>query len=604
MKDKYRFPSNRSNGKNGFSVLEVVLAAALFIIIATGAITIIVQGYNANRLGVEFAIANQFAAEGLEAVRSIKNQAYSNLMNTAGSGVVRSVSNTWAFGGVNNTLTHNSTDNFIRVIKVEDVQRDAVPPEGNIVASGGTLDPKTKKITSTVTWNFNSARAELISLTSYLSFWEEPIVIGRKGILVYGDGGTSSDAIKYKIYDPDSGTWSAASATADIDNTTTNRALRVARVFASATRDEKVLVSKHYNGSTQYIYAQIFDGTNWGNVQLLSSWSTTTFINARNFDGAYLDNGNFLVAYSDNTTTPKYRIWNGTSWGSQTNTVNVGGIPVYLVTKARPNTNEIMLVSFDQSQDTNTTYFNGSSWSAPSEHATVSPTNTKEHVDFNWSLQNSLKGALVYPASGNDNTQNLKIWTANGSGGGSWSSTTDAPNTGGRLGAVDIDGRKGAETFMSCQKNANNRIICFLANTSPGWTTPTNNTLINSTEGGIQRSYNFAFEDSGNEGIVVYSDNTSTPKLKKYDSSTNTFDVTATNLDALGGTLTTVRARPLSGGDNIFIFMATSNTLYSVLWDGASNAVYTSPSGKAFSTHGSNGSGSTEFWYDFAWDNF
>ncbi|OGH16612.1 MAG: hypothetical protein A3C97_02575 [Candidatus Levybacteria bacterium RIFCSPHIGHO2_02_FULL_37_11] len=588
--------------KNGFSVIEVILAAALFMIIATGSITVILQGLDSNRLGEEQTVANQYATEGMEAVRSIKNQNFANLVNSAGTGVAQS-GGVWIFSGTNNTNTFNPVGKYTRAIKVESVYRDAVPPAGNIVTSG-TLDPDTKKITSTVSWNFTPSRANSVQLISYLSDWRKPITPSRGGILVYGDGGTTTDAIKYKIFDPDTGTWGAATATADVDVSTTNKALRVARVFASSTRDEKVLVTRHYNGSSHFIYAQVFNSTGWSNVQLLFSWASTSFLNVRNFDGTYLSNGNFMVVYSDNTTTPKYRIWNGASWGSQTNAVNVGGIPTYIVAKARPNNNEVMIATFDQTSDTNTAYFNGSSWSAAVQHSSAAPTNTKEHIDFAWSLQNALKGAMVYPGGGTDSTQDLKIWTANGSGSGSWSATSNAPNLGGRLGAVDIDGRRGAEEFVSCQKNANNKIGCFLANTTPGWSTPANNTLTNNTEGGIQRSYNFAFEDSGSEGVVVYSDNTSTPKLKKYVSSSNSFDATPSNLDTLGGVLTTIRMRPLSDSEDIFIFMATGNTLYSVLWDGTGNVVYILPTGKAFITHGTNGSATTDFWYDFAWDKF
>ena len=586
--------------RNGFSVLEVILAVALFMIFSTGAVTTVIQSYNANRLGTENTVASQFAAEGIEAVKSIKNRGYANLTNFNAVGLQRNnPGNYWEFKieGTNNTLVHNSSDNYIRTVKLENVNRDG---SGNIVTSGGTLDPDTKKITSTVTWNFNSARPETTTLITYLSDWRKPITPERGGILVYGDGGTSSDTIKYKLLDT-SGNWGAAQPAADIDTGTTNRALRVARVFASSTRNEKILISKHYNGSTQYIYAQVFNGTSWTTPQLLSNWNATTFINARNFEGAYLSNGNFMVVYSDNTTTPKMSTWNSSSWSPQSSTTIVGGIPVYIVARARPGTNEVMMATFDQANDTNTAYYNGSTWSATTEHSAAAPTNTKEHIDFAWSSQNALKGALVYPAAGTDNTQNLKIWTANGSGGGSWSGSLDAPTTGGRLGPVDIDARASAEEFMSCQKNANNKIICFQAITGPGWNTPTNNTLTNGTQTGIQRSYNFAYETSGSEGIVVYSDNTSIPKLRKYVSSANSFDSTPISLNTLGNTLATVRARPNPDTDDIFVLMATNNTLYSIEWDGTNNQMYTT-AGRAFTTQGTNGSSSTDFWYDFTWD--
>lgn len=586
----------------GFSLVEVVLAAAIFMLFSTSAIVVVLGGLNANRLGGEETVANQFANEGIEAVKSIKNQAYASLVNSAGIGVARP-SNVWVFSGASNTLTHNVSDNYTRVIKVESVNRDG---SGNIVSTGGTTDPDTKKITSTVSWNFNSSRPESVILSTYLSDWRKQIAPSRDGILVYGNGGTTSDAIQYKILDGTAGTWNSAASTADIDTGSTNRALRAARLYASSTRNEKILVSRHYNGSTQYIYAQVFNGTTWGNVQLLSSWAETNFLDVRNFDGAYLANGNFIAVYRDGTTTvPKYRIWDGSSWLAQADAANVGGIPNYIVTRARQGTNEVMLVIYDQGNNTNTAYFNGTNWSAATEHAAAGPTATKEHVDFAWSPQNSLKGALVYPSVGTDTTVNLKVWTANGSGGGSWSGTVDSAASGGRLGSIAIDGRKGAEEWLSCQKDASNDIYCFRADSAPAWATPANKILTTTSDTGIQRSFDLAYETtSGTEAIAVYSNNNPTPVYRLYTVSSNSFGAQTNLTTALGSRLETVRTRALSENDEIMIVMADTNQdLYTIVWDGASNAVYTS-GGKSRTIHGLSGSTDTDFWFDYAWDRF
>src|SRR3990167_7094154 len=378
-----------NNLSSGFSVIEIILAAALFMIIATGSITVILQGTDSNRLGEEQTVANQYATEGMEAVRSIKNQNFANLVNSAGTGVAQS-GGVWIFSGTNNTNTFNPVGKYTRAIKVESVYRDAVPPAGNIVTSG-TLDPDTKKITSTVSWNFTPSRANSVQLISYLSDWRKPITPSRGGILVYGDGETKTDAIQYKILDGTAGTWSSAASAADIDASTTNRYLRAARVFTSSTRNEKILISRHYDGSAQYIYAQVFNGTNWGNVVQLSTWSSKALLDVRNFDGGYLVNGNFIVVYSDNTNIPKYQIWqNGSSWSVQANTTDVGGIPRYIETEVRPGTNEVMMITSDSVSDTNSSYFNGTSWSAPTEHSAVAPTATKDHTDFVWSRENTI----------------------------------------------------------------------------------------------------------------------------------------------------------------------------------------------------------------------
>ena len=167
--------------QKGFSILEVILAAAIFVFLGSSAVIVVIQGLNTNRLGAEYSVATQFASEGIEGVRSIKNRDFAALVDTAGCGIVRDKvqgQDVWTFQAscTDNRLTHNSADEYIRTIKVEPVYRNGVPPAGDIVApESGTLDLNTKKITSTVTWNFTSNRPETVTLVAYLSDWKKEI---------------------------------------------------------------------------------------------------------------------------------------------------------------------------------------------------------------------------------------------------------------------------------------------------------------------------------------------------------------------------------------------------------------------------------------------
>ncbi len=332
--------------KKGFSVLEVVLAAAVFMYFGVASVVVVLSALNANRLGSEQTVASQFASEGIEIVRSIKNKSFSNLVDTVGSGLFFT-GGVWTFSGANNTFLHNAGDNYTRVVSVATAQRDA---SGNIVASGGTADQKTKKVTSTVSWNFNSARPESVIFTTYFTNWKNK----KGGLLVYGNGATTADAISYRLFDANTNAWGAATAAFDVDGATANKALRALRLYSSVSRDEKVAISRHYNGSAQFIYATIWNGSSWGTPLQLSTWSAATFLDVTNFDGTYLANGDFMALYSDNTTTPKFRVWNGTAWTAQTSSQNAGGIPNFIVASARPGTNEVMVAVFDQLIDTNT----------------------------------------------------------------------------------------------------------------------------------------------------------------------------------------------------------------------------------------------------------
>lgn len=156
-----------SHINKGFSLVEIILAIALFAIFSFGAIGVVLQGMEANRLSTEQTVALEYASEGLEAARSIKNQSFAALVNTAATGITKN-GTSWGFNGANNLFSNR----FDRVITVTDVQRDG---NGNIVASGGTVDPNTKKITSTVSWTVSGTRNDTVSLSTYLSNWSQAI---------------------------------------------------------------------------------------------------------------------------------------------------------------------------------------------------------------------------------------------------------------------------------------------------------------------------------------------------------------------------------------------------------------------------------------------
>lgn len=582
--------------KKSFSILEVILAAGIFAIVATGAVSAMLHIFSANRLGEEMTVATEFASEGIEASRSIKNQGFSNLTNTLGTGIIKSGS-VWTFSGTSNTLSK-----YNRVISISDVNRDG---SGNIVASGGTLDPLTKKIQSTVNWNFGGSRNETVNLISYFTNW----IAKKGGMLAYGDNASAADIVKYKIFDGT--TWGSALNTADIDGTTTNRAVQVVRIYSSPTRNEKIILSRHYNGTTQYIYGQVFNGTAWGNVQLLSSWNATTFLDVQNFDGTYLANGTFMTVFSDNTVIPKMMTWNGTAWSSSSSLTTLGAsqIPNYIVLKSRPGTNEAMAAFFTQGSDSITQYYSGSAWSAITTHATAAPLNTKQLIDFAWSPNNSLIGGLIFSDAGADKSLDIKIWTANGTGGGAWSALVNSSNQSNNIGALSIIGRPGANEFDACDKDSRNppRIICYKSDFTPTWTDPTNQIVTTSSDTGIQRSFHLGFESqSGDPAIIVYSDNTAIPKFNKYNPSTSTWDATATNINTSPytlGTVKTVRLIPSPESDDILVLLTDSNSdLYSVFWDGANNSMFTTPADLAFMQQGVNGSSVTNYWYDFVFD--
>lgn len=157
--------NNSPRSQRGFGIIEIIVAVSIFVIIAaTGTITVL-HAFSVNRLGDEETEATLFAQEGIEAVRSIKNQDWNNL--TTGIYGLSNLSDSWVFSGLSNTA-----GKFTREVVVSEVQRDG---SGDIVESAGVVDDDTRRITSTVTWNFSPARSNLVELATYLTNFKKPI---------------------------------------------------------------------------------------------------------------------------------------------------------------------------------------------------------------------------------------------------------------------------------------------------------------------------------------------------------------------------------------------------------------------------------------------
>lgn len=426
MKNKY--------SSHGFSVIEVVLAAAIFMLFSTAAIITLLQGFNTNRLGSEETVATQFATEGIEAVKSIKNQAYTNLVNSAGTGVIKVAGlEVWAFSGANNTLTHNSTDNYTRVIKVESVNRDG---SGNIVSTGGTTDPDTKKITSTVNWNFNAARPESVVLSSYLSDWRKPITIGGPIMMVYSK---TTNIPYYRTWNGSS--WSAeGSATVVVGN------INYIVLKSSRTRNEAILGTQTSTGA---IYVQVWNGASWGSVTQVGTGPTTT----RSFDIAYeksSDKAIIVYAPTSGSADFAYRTWDG-SLLSLPKTVTAppttGAINwIELAANPTSSSNEIAMIMFDANSDIYGMVWDGTSWddmnsggAEPVWDGTASTSTTKKAIAVAYE-QTSGRAMFIWADSTSDN-QSYRIWngtsltaattlTIAASGGiGEWVNLVSRPNS-------------------------------------------------------------------------------------------------------------------------------------------------------------------------------
>ncbi|MFA6446452.1 MAG: prepilin-type N-terminal cleavage/methylation domain-containing protein [Candidatus Paceibacterota bacterium] len=137
----------RQNKNRGFSLLELVLAVAVFSIGSIAIGYMLIDANNSAQMVSSRAEAILLSREGLEASRSIRDTSFSDL--TDGTHYLDSTSGNWQF-----TDTPGVIDEiYTRTIAVSSV------------------DNYTKLITSTVSWNSVLGSTKNISLKTHLTAW-------------------------------------------------------------------------------------------------------------------------------------------------------------------------------------------------------------------------------------------------------------------------------------------------------------------------------------------------------------------------------------------------------------------------------------------------
>jgi hypothetical protein len=182
-----------SFNNRGSSLLEVIIAIALFGFICSALVSMSLGGFTSLYQGGEYVEAEAFAQEGIEAVRTIRDSAWNKLTYTTSA--VTSTGNVWQFVGENSTSTLGK---YSRTISFASVCRDGT---NTIVACPGSYtDLNTKQALVTVSWLSAQNVVNSIQKVTYLTNWDS-----RDWTQTSWSGGTGqsvwSDATKYSSDD-------------------------------------------------------------------------------------------------------------------------------------------------------------------------------------------------------------------------------------------------------------------------------------------------------------------------------------------------------------------------------------------------------------------
>ncbi|MCJ7804410.1 hypothetical protein MUP35_01615, partial [Patescibacteria group bacterium] len=147
----------------------------------------------------------------------------------------------------------------------------------------------------------------------------------------------------------------------------------------------------------------------------------------------------------DITSIPKYRVWNGSSWGSEASASNVSGEIRYMVVRYAPTRDEAIMVTLGSTGQVQAQVFNGTSWGSPTLLGTMNDANGDRDIQsqyrgFDLEYEQTSGDAIVVYGDGTADPD-YKVWN-----GTSWSGATniDIPNTG-RPNFIELASRPGSD---------------------------------------------------------------------------------------------------------------------------------------------------------------
>ncbi|MEZ5335590.1 MAG: VWA domain-containing protein [Methanolobus sp.] len=229
----------------------------------------------------------------------------------------------------------------------------------------------------------NNARA-----TSYQCFDVSYEQGTGKAIVSWADMGTNE--VMYKIWDGSS--WGSATTMYTPD----------ARVYwikmESDPHSDDILFAAIDNDYDIHVTA--WNGSSWRAPEEIET--SVYEYSRRSVDIAFEStSGNGLVVWGEGNPTPKYRIWNGTDFGSEQSASNLGGggYTRWVRLTPDPDSDDIFLMTSDGDNDLNIQKWDGSSWSIVTE---VETSSTRYYECFDLVFNSVDSPATSTPVSWNE----------------------------------------------------------------------------------------------------------------------------------------------------------------------------------------------------------
>ena len=165
---------NKKKLLSGFTIIEVLVACAIISISMFALMQTAQKGIQLSGVALKKSQASFLLEEGAEAVKSIRDNNWTTISNLSLSPTqyhlfFNNSSSAWVLDTSSTSLVGSTTvyplNGFDRKVPIYSVGRD---DSDDILESGGTIDPRTKKVTVEVSWN-SSGVANTKSLSFYIT---------------------------------------------------------------------------------------------------------------------------------------------------------------------------------------------------------------------------------------------------------------------------------------------------------------------------------------------------------------------------------------------------------------------------------------------------
>ncbi|MBP7823310.1 hypothetical protein KA050_03090, partial [Candidatus Gracilibacteria bacterium] len=276
------------------------------------------------------------------------------------------------------------------------------------------------------------------------------------------------------------------------------------------------------------------------------------------------------------TSTPKFRLWDGSNWGSEQSASAFTGSELYnMQVRYSPTRDEAILVAMTNTGQIQAQVFNGSTWSSPTTLSTVGDTLGNANAaslyrGFDIEYE-QISGDAVVVVADNSADPNYHVWN-----GTSWSASTniDIPTTG-RPFQIELASRPGSDELAFITLDSSSDVYAMRW-TGSAWNNMGVATAWETTASiaGTRKAIDVAFETTS--GDIMFSWGFATAatahfRYRAYAASVLGAVTNVTNANQ-GGAVSWLKLapNPTSGSNQIMIgLLDAGSDLNTFLWDGS-----------------------------------